>query len=427
MKIVSVILKSFATLLLCVIALAILTCVSPIYKFQRPEPFSGENIYNPYAVLDTAIGWSRANFHTHTKVDKGINECPEYPDVVWADYQKYGYDILSFSNHNALTEFPGDTSRQIWVYEHGWNPLKFHKLVFFSDSNSVPRVLPWDNLFPIFPSQKQFMLDLLARDADFLVFNHPDRTFCVSEKDMERVTGYRFIEAYAGKPTAMRHWDEALSAGHYSFCLISDDCHDSGNPQKIAIRCSWLNTDSHRWEDVREVLLSGCFYTMSLPSWEEEGIEGKIDRNRILPGIKNIALQGDTINLSLTDAAEYIKFIGQDGFTLDSIPGAFQAQYILPSEEPYARIEAAFPEGIRIYTNAFARYSLPPAGGAANLSYADSADSEVGSCSAKQLFAPAPHGIRPLPTILFNLALLILIALCATLIRRLWKPRQQAK
>lgn len=400
MKIFRIIYSVILSVIILLVALFAAMTASPIYRFAEPEPFSGDKIYNPYASADTSLGWSKSNFHTHTKVDKGINECPEYPDVVWADYQKYGYDILSFSNHNALTEFPGDSSRQIWVYEHGYNPLKFHKLVFGSH-----RVLWYDNLLPILPSQKQFMMDLLSKDSDFLVFNHPDRTFCVNANDMEKVSGYRMIEAYAGKPTSMKHWDEALSAGHYSHCLINDDCHDSGNMKKIAIRCSWLNTPSYGYEDVKKTLLSGCFYTMSIPDFASEGFDKKVEYNHSLPGIECITLNKDTIRMSVSGGTPvYIKAIGGDGKILDSVPSSDRVLYVMRESDPYVRLEASFERGEVIFTNAFCRYS-----------------------SSDTLLNDFPHPIRWGATIAFNLFLVIIIALCAFCIYLLWRKKNEYK
>ena len=114
-------------------ALLIIICVfsvSPIYNFSTPQPFSGPDIYNPYSGLDTTARWLRANFHTHTRVNNILNECPEYPDVVYNDYKRLGYDILTFSNHNQLTVHPFDSTLQVNVYEHGYSIFKFHKLVF---------------------------------------------------------------------------------------------------------------------------------------------------------------------------------------------------------------------------------------------------------------------------------------------------------
>ena len=53
------------------------TSVSPVYNFSEARPFSGPDIFNPYASLEgvDSIPWKRANFHTHTRVKGILNEC----------------------------------------------------------------------------------------------------------------------------------------------------------------------------------------------------------------------------------------------------------------------------------------------------------------------------------------------------------------
>ena len=55
-KLLSIIGKVLGTLLLLVVLLAIVTDFSPIYNFRAPRPFSGPDIFNPYASLDSTLG-----------------------------------------------------------------------------------------------------------------------------------------------------------------------------------------------------------------------------------------------------------------------------------------------------------------------------------------------------------------------------------
>ena len=157
-KILLIPLKVLASLILLAILAIVITGISPVYDFIKPAPFSGPDIFNPYHRLDTAIGWKRANFHTHTKVEGLFNECEEWPAEVYEHYKRFGYDIVTFSNHNRLTGHPFDSTLQVNVYEHGYNLFKYHKLVFGSK-----RVNRFDNLIPLFPFQKQFQLAMLGR------------------------------------------------------------------------------------------------------------------------------------------------------------------------------------------------------------------------------------------------------------------------
>lgn len=333
--------------------------ISPIYRFEGPSPFHGDKIYNPYADLDTSIGWKRACLHTHTKVDKGINECPYYPDVVYSDYMSYGYDILGFSNHQALTPHPVDSSLYIAIYEHGYNLFKFHLNAF-----GVRQVEKFDHILPILLSQKQFMIDRLAADGDFVQFNHPNRTLTVNRRVMEHLSGYRLIEGDSGfgerdhgKGTILKHWDEALSAGRYAHNNINDDNHNSKAHAAIARRCSWINTPTPYWKDIREQLLKGNFYTTRVPDFGAGDTVVKHAENLRLPKIEDIGMKGDTVYMRLNTPAQAIRVISQNGTIVDSTFNSAYIQYPMAPENPYVRMTAWYEDGTTVYTNAFARYS----------------------------------------------------------------------
>lgn len=386
-------LASFVPVFIIVICLF---SVSPIYDFSEPAPFEGPDIYNPYEGLDTASRWKRANFHTHTRVDNILNECPEYPDVVYRDYMKMGYDILTFSNHNQLTVHPTDSTLQVNVYEHGYSLFKFHKLVF-----NPGRMMLYDHLLPLFVSQKQWQYDYLSRNADFIVMNHPDRTIHTTPRSMRLLTGYRLMEADSGASTELRHWDEALSAGHYSHCLINDDCHDSGNHSKIARRCSWLQTPSARYEDLKKVLLGGCFFSMRVPDFGDGDWDVKYAENARLPQIADIGLRADTTFIRLSAPAR-IEAWGQDHRLLADTTGDAM-EYVLGTDEPYVHYTAYFDNGVVIYSNAFARFD---------------------SSKTATPYKESPHSINYFLTVLFNLALLGIICGCILLLRRLFAHKK---
>lgn len=338
------------TILLSVVIIVLsIFSISPIYHWEEPTPFSGEKIYNPYTGSDSSTIWKRATFHTHTKVDKGINECPYYPDVVYDDYMALGYDIVAFTNHNALTVHPYDEELNLHGYEHGYNLFKLHNNVF-----GTQQVEKFDLLIPIFDSQKQFKMNLAGRHGDFIVLNHPDRTLGITPKTMQRLSGYRLIEGDSGfqerdggEGTHLDHWDEALSAGHYAHNAISDDNHDSKNPARIARRSTWINTPTPHYDDVKKALLQGNFYSMRTP----QGLH-----TDSLPRVEKIGLKGDTIFFSLTAPARFIEVISQNGEIVESITNSADVTYIMGNETPYIRMTARYNNGTVIYTNAFARY-----------------------------------------------------------------------
>ena len=385
-KAVRVLWKTVAALLLLLTMVLLSTSVSPVYRFREPVPFSGPDIFNPSSALDTAAGWKRANFHTHTRVKGPFppNECEAWPMETWEAYQLLGYDIVTFSNHNELTEHPFDPSLQVNVYEQGYSPFKFHKLVFGSEE-----VIHYDPLLPVTVSQKQFQLDYLGKGSDFIQINHPYRTIGLGKKELEVLSGYELMELDTSISTENEYWDWALSAGHYSFGLANDDLHHARNAGLIGIRCNFLCTPSGRYEDLKKTLLGGCFYAMRVPDYGAGDWTIKREKNRELPFIKDIGLEGNIVHMTLSAPADSIRVTGQDHATLSLQEHTDHIRYAMGPDEPYARLTAFFPDGAVIYTNPFARY--------------DALDQDSPFNNAHQQLD------RPL-TVLWNLLILLLFA-----------------
>ncbi len=350
--------KIARALLKCCAAVALLaslgivaSSVSPIYDFAPKQKFEGCDIYNPYRNFDSQNGWKRANFHTHTKVDGITNECDHTPAEVQTIYESLGYDIVTFSNHNLRTTHPKGAEYQSNGYEHGYNILKFHKLVFGADE-----VEHFDHLLPLLTSQKQFQIELLSDDGDIVQLNHPRRTPTLSKRQMERLSGYKLIELDSGKTTENEYWDWALSAGHYSFGVANDDLHYPDRTSKIARRCNFLCTPSARYEDILQTLNEGCFYSMRIPDYSNGDWNIKRERNRELPHIEAISLADSTISVRFSEVATHIVVNGQDHVTLKECCDSDCINYTMNEADTYARVTAYFADGEVIYTNPFARY-----------------------------------------------------------------------
>ena len=388
--------KMLLAVVLIVLMAVVATSISPVYNFAKPTPFSGPDIFNPYRNLDTNHMWQRANFHTHTRVEGPMNECELWPAEVYAEYMRYGYDIVTFSNHNHLTEHP-ISELQADVYEHGYNLLKFHKLVF--GSKEVNR---FDHLLPLFAFQRQWQIDRLRNDGDIVVFNHPLRTPLTTQPMLEKLTGYNIIELDSGLSTENEYWDWALSAGHYCFGIANDDLHYPDRSAAIAVRCNFLCTPSARYEDIRTTLLDGCYYAMRLPDYGDGDFKVKERENASVPRITDIGLRGDTIYLSLSEHAATIKVIGQNHTLLHDISNSNTAEYIMANDEPYARFICYFEDGEVIYSNPFARY--------------DAAVSDTP-------FTIAEHPANIWLTILYNMLLLALsVAIAWIFYKQIIKP-----
>lgn len=396
-RVLTLIGKLLGTLALLFLLLVWITGVSPVYRFRPPQPFRGPDIFNPYSAMDSATSWKRANFHTHTRV-KGpwpLNECPY--DAAYTDsvFRSLGYDIVTFSNHNEITEHPYDSILQVNVYEQGYSPFKFHKLVFGS-----PSVKHWNPLLPLLASQMQFELDRLGADSDFIQINHPYRTVGTTPERMALLSGYQLMELDTHISTENEYWDAALSAGHYSFGLANDDLHHPERHWLTAIRCNFLRTASGTYEDIKKTLCSGCFYAMRVPDYGDGDWAVKREKNLKLPAVEAIGLEGNEIYLTLSQKADSIRVNGSGHRTLLLAADTCRICYALPEGEPYARMTAFFPDGAVIYTNPFARYD------------ASAQDSP---------FDRTPQPVNLPLTLLFNLLLAFLCAGTAWLLIRLWK------
>ena len=53
-KILTIFLKTVASVVMIAVMAVIATSVSPVYTFDRTSPFTGPDIFNPYRNLDTA-------------------------------------------------------------------------------------------------------------------------------------------------------------------------------------------------------------------------------------------------------------------------------------------------------------------------------------------------------------------------------------
>ena len=356
-----IILKNIVKFVLAIVLFALLavivTGVSFVYNFRHPQPFSGPDIFNPYRNIDTAHCWKRANFHTHSRVEGPLNECEYTAQQTYDKYKEFGYDIVAFSNHNQIIPHPAGDSLHMNLYEHGYNLFKFHKLVFGSEAVNY-----FDHLVPLFAFQRQTQIDMLKRDADIVVFNHPLRTNATFDSHLKKLSGYDIIELDSGRSTENEYWDTALSAGNYSFALANDDLHKPDRTGAIAVRSNFVCTPTAQYSDIKKALLDGSFYSMRIADYGKGDWQIKRAKNRDIPYIKNIGTVDSSIFIALSEKADSIKVTGQNHTTLHLATATDSVGYTMRAEDNYSRCTAYFADGEVIYTNPFARYnaSLAP-------------------------------------------------------------------
>lgn len=379
---ISAFIKILVSLILFFLLLVSLTSVSPIYNFRESAPFKGGDIFNPYKNFNPSEKWKRANFHTHTRVEGILNECEYWPAEVLEAYDKFGYDIVTFSNHNELTQHPVDSALQVNLYEHGYNLFKYHKLVFGPKETDL-----FDHILPFFTSQLQYQIERLSFDSDFIQLNHPLRTnFLTDFNHLELLEGYEIMELDSGKSTENEYWDRALSAGRYSFGLANDDLHYPDRSKAIAVRCNFIQASSGKYQDLKKALLGGCYYSMRVPDYGDGNWEVKYEKNRNLPYVRNIGMNDKSPFIAFDTVADSIKAIGQNHSLLSVEIKTDSLSYTMLEDDSYVRFIAYFPDGEVIYSNPFARY-----------------DSSV----AESPFVKPEFSVNILKTVLFNITCLL--------------------
>lgn len=396
---IAVFVKFLVSLILIFLLVVSLTSVSAIYNFRESEPFKGNDIFNPYRDFNPDEKWKRANFHTHTRVEGILNECEHWPAEVLEAYKKFGYDIVTFSNHNQITDYPIDSTFYVNLYEHGYNLFKYHKLVFGPEKTDL-----FDHILPFFTSQLQYQLERLSFDSDIIQINHPLRTnFLTSFNHLELLEGYHIMELDSGKSTENQYWDKALSAGRYSFGLANDDLHYPDRSKAIAVRCNFIQVSSGRYEDIKKALLGGCYYSMRVPDYGDGNWEVKYEKNKNLPFVRNVGVKGDSPFIAFDRAADSIKVIGQNHTLLSKALNADSLAYTMRKNDTYARFIAYFPDGEVIYSNPFAHY-----------------DSSV----AQSPFVKPQFSVNVIKTVIFNfICLLFSICIVFLLYKTVFKWR----
>lgn len=350
------VLKALASLVLFFLVIIVLWNGGPVFDFQDAKPFSGDFIYNPYAEFDSTYGWSRANFHCHTKVYSIIEECDFSPEETFNFLEPYDFKIATVSNHMKITPLVKNDliADPVTVYEHGYNLFNNHHLVFNPD-----KVCFFDYVTPFFASQKQFLTDILLKKCDFVVFNHIQRLRAFNPKQMEKLSGYLLVEGdcnFDDGGSELAYWDIALSAGHYSGNILNDDLHFPDNTEFLARRSTFLNIKGTSYEDLKAAFTSGNFYAMKVPDFGNGDVAVKKDMNKNLPYIEDIGLTGDTIIMNLSQTPELVEAVGQDGIRipLNRFDGDIY-KYTFKESDTYIRLHADFGSAYELYTNPFAR------------------------------------------------------------------------
>lgn len=291
-------------------------------------------MHNPFALPGQ---WFKGNLHTHSNQSDGEPSPQQIVDI----YSEHGYDFLSITDHNRLTEVATLDAKDLLLIpgselNGGRAELGQH---FHMVALGVREPVPCNGNMPI-----QEIIDVSLSVSDLCWIAHP--SWCsISYTDLlplERTIG---IEVYnttchrgIGRGESAIQWDELLARGLRPLGLAVDDAHwhypdDLGG--WVMVRASDCTQEA-----IIKAIGEGSFYATSGPM------------------INNVTFAARTMTISCSPAQEVrlINPMPGTGMTTSrrGQTGPFtEVQFTVPDAWKLARIEVIDPAGRKAWSNPF--------------------------------------------------------------------------
>ncbi len=328
----------FISLVLWIVINQYLFC--PSFSFKSPQPFSGASFYNPYDSINPH-DWKKCNFHAHTNAWHGMTHGRGTAKDVYRVYDSMSYAVHCVSDYQSINKTYANSPGYIPAYEHGYNTGKTHQLVLGSEE------VKWiDYFLPQSLNNKQDVLNHLVGSENVVVVNHPSAFYGYNASDFRYLTNYNCMEVLSPYAISMACWDTALSNGNPVFIVGNDDEHNIFSKNSVARMCTCVNASSIDQKTVLNALKKGESYGMIL------GNCGKR-----FPVLNSLKLKGDTIVVEMSDPADQISFIGQNGKFLAKNKNTLSSRYIIKPEDRYIRTVIDYGSATSIFLNPVFRYN----------------------------------------------------------------------
>ncbi|MBD3275032.1 MAG: hypothetical protein GF372_06955 [Candidatus Marinimicrobia bacterium] len=308
-----------------------------IYYFQAPQPFQGEQLYNPYA--QTEGTWHKANFHAHGKAHFGLTNGEQAGRAVLEKYESMGYDIAAISDYHSVNsdQNPEDPSF-IPVYEHGYSFIKSHRLAIGSE-----QVSRFDLSLPLLTSHKQSIIDNLHQHTPVIALAHPKLNNGHSPDDLKHLTGYHLFEVLNHYKNSADYWDIALSAGKPVWLIANDDSHNIYGKTETGANWTMLKSPNTHRDAVLQTLRVGSAYGVA-------GLGGINDN-----ALESVNIAENKVSIRFAQPADSILLIGQHGTIRGKIYNSAHISYHFQTEDTYIRAVAYNPK-TTMYLNPVIRY-----------------------------------------------------------------------
>lgn len=338
----------------------IIYLLTPVYHFPEPQPFSGDQYFNPYKEIDSTQ-WKKANFHFHTRAWAGLTSGRlNTHQSFYETYTQLGYHAPQISNYQNIDDYFRDSLFYIPCYEHGYGLWKKHQLLIGS-----AKVLWLDYPFYQNVNHRQHIINLLRPDNEIIALAHPDWESGYPKRDLKYLSDYDLIEVLNHNWRSVPLWDVALSSGHPVFIVADDDAHDIADPYEIQRCATFINTPVNRGSELISALKTGKAYGAEIYMLDGENFTQKAIRAKHTPRLNSVQIKGDTLHVSVSEKAFKISFIGQNGKIMKNTYHSSSDHYLFKPEDTYIRIEVTFPvyfaypkvgAGTKFYLNPVFRY-----------------------------------------------------------------------
>lgn len=311
----------------------------PSFSFSSPQPFAGSSFYNPYDSINAA-DWKKCNFHAHTNAWHGITHGSGSAKDVYHVYDSMNYAVHCVSDYQSINKTFANSPGYISAYEHGYNTGKTHQLVLGSEK------VKWiEYFFPQSLNNKQDVLNHLLEPGNVVFVNHPSSFHGYNASDFKYLANYNCMEVLSPYAISIACWDTALSNGKPVFIVGDDDEHNIFSKNSVARMCTCINASSVNQKTILNALKNGKSYGVMIGKCRQQ-----------LPVLNSLKLKGDTMVVDMSEQADQISFVGQNGKLLTKNKNVSSASYVIKPEDRYVRTVIDYGAGTSIFLNPVFRY-----------------------------------------------------------------------
>jgi predicted metal-dependent phosphoesterase TrpH len=284
------------------------------------------------------LNWYKGNTHTHTVNSDGDST----PDEVVRWYREHGYNFLTLSDHNFLTDIAGlqsvfgaaekfllipgeeitDKFEKKDIHINGLNP---RELVKPQHGDSVAATIQND-------------INAIRKVEGVPHVNHPNFNWSITTDDLKAIKNLRLFEIYNGHPTVNNlggggvpgleaMWDDILSSGMVLYGIAVDDAHYFKTPEdrtKARPGFGWVMVRAEKLgvTEILQAMERGDFYASTGVTLRDY----QADKKQI-----TIAIAEQPATSKYT-----VQFIGQWGKVLKEVT-TNPATYTFKGDEAYVR------------------------------------------------------------------------------------------